>query len=355
MLSINLIKRLTLLAIALNSLNTCSNRQVRHFAFRDVEYVSAFPEKISLKDGESLDLDIAGAIDLKVEQPFLLVSTQAPEGLINGFALKDCSKLGSFFRIGNGPLELAAPIIFSKLAFSKSEESIIASLYLIQGELLSLDIGKSLIDGQPNVVRTDSLPQGLKNCIPLKDGGYYCRTWNQNQSGFNRSILTGGQQIKTEATKTLDNAVIDVQVNGFSFNLVNSIAYYNSKNDLMVEAATFLNSINVYSPRGDYAKTICLGRKLDDITSRERENLISQPTRCQSIRGFGDYFACLYDHDRILLFGWDMRPIASIELPKDITCFDIDADCGMLYTLDDDEEIVRYDISQYEKRLVGIY
>ena len=67
-----------------------------------------------------------------------------------------------------------------------------------------------------------------------------------------------------------DMIVLDTKGDPGKFNLIGSIMSYNHSRDVIVEASLMTNTINLYSLFSDFALSICIGDKPDDIHRLER-------------------------------------------------------------------------------------
>ena len=212
---------------------------------------------------------------------------------------------------------------------------------------------------QPDIeVINDSVPSALR-MLYINDSTYLYWTLAADQSCQTRCLQCGTEKIRTKSMEKLDSRTITVK-DGFMFNVLSSFPAYDASRDIVIEASMMLNTIDLYSLQGDFEKTVCLGRKADDIEkicSGGIQGLRSTFTRPIL---FDDFFAVMYKggltitppmykapDPRIYLFGYDGSPKAELVMHEGASAFDIDADGGFLYTLDRERELIqRYDISE---------
>ena len=127
---------------------------------------------------------------------------------------------------------------------------------------------------------------------------------------------------------------------------------------MVVEISSTLNHINLYSFDGSKTRTICVGKKLDNIDELQVLPKWKMPYSYMNLRVYPHFFGALFlgvtkktfqtkrvHMPKIQLFDWNGNPLAEILLDRQATSFDIDFVNGNLYILDGQtEEFYRYDI-----------
>lgn len=172
---------------------SCAGDQPPAGSFVDYERVWDFPEEIHLTDGEGLDVGVAGVMDVDVAGDYLWLAGINPEELIVAFKLEDGTRAGGFFKLGNGPGELLSPPLFN--IFRIEEGRILrGSFYDGRKEYVVYDMERSLSSGFPVEISCDIVPAGLKSCIAVGERGYFCRRWNERESGLTRYIWKSGRK-----------------------------------------------------------------------------------------------------------------------------------------------------------------
>ena len=119
-----------------------------------------------------------------------------------------------------------------------------------------------------------------------------------------------------------------------------------------MEAPTLLNHINLYAPDGSFARTICVGKRLDKTKEIQAREYGERIRTYMHLLAYPDFFGALYFGATekefesetgkispvIQLFDWDGEPLA--------TAFDFDLKNGVLYTFDrTSEQFQKYDIT----------
>lgn len=149
---------------------------------------------------------------------------------------------------------------------------------------------------------------------------------------------------------------IDENLNRFS-NLTTGKVYWNVLNKeragrgLIVEAERTLNTMNIFSADGTYARTVCIfGDRVDDVSSAEHDSDARLALRPKT---FPDFVSVLHWYREpevkqyVRLFSYDGEPLAEISLPRGAIFYDFDIPGCCLYVLVSDQEfLIRYDISE---------
>lgn len=101
------------------------------------------------------------------------------------------------------------------------------------------------------------------NTVRLSDGKYFIKELNDNETKQIRTIrdLKSGNVTITPLMKKLNEASVK---EGEDFNIISTITKV-SKDGRIIEMPIGLNYLNIYTPDGTFAKTICIGSQTDDI------------------------------------------------------------------------------------------
>lgn len=329
--------------------------------FDDVEYVEAFPVVYDVRDGKVVETGRIGLQDIMLcGDDTLLISTQDSDGYITAMNLDDGTLSAGFFRQGNGPGELLYAPYFSSVSMTGGGDGAALILGDGTGNMLKWKLDGLFRDTQPDIETVaDSLAAGMFYTLYVNDSTYICRTLSGDSSRQIRYLQRGTERVTTKSMEKLNGRSIPVKGDGYLFNVLSSFSRYSASKDIVIEASLMLNTIDLYSLQGDFEKTVCLGRRADDIDricSGGARNLKETFTR---LILQDDFFAVMYKgglqfplpgqgspDPRIYLFDYDGSPKAELVMHEGASVFDIDADGGFLYTLDRDRELIqRYDIS----------
>ena len=148
-------------------------------------------------------------------------------------------------------------------------------------------------------------------------------------------------------------------------NILSRITYYNAAADKFMEAMVFLNQINIISGDGTEGKTICVGKRLDDILKIEKKDFFEfkncYVTASAWDEGFGAAYSGATEFERqtlqsndiqIQFFDWEGNPKCLVELPYRISSFDIDFVSNIMYVIDSqNDKLIAYDATEIVKCL----
>lgn len=204
----------------------------------------------------------------------------------------------------------------------------------------------------------DSLVSTAFRFLYISDSTFMCREITSDETRQIRYFIENGRRTEPSCLIPLNESRVDPG-NG-NYNILATLIQYNPDRRRVVEAPTLLNHINLYAPDGSFARTICVGKRLDktkDIQAREYGERIRT---YMHLLAYPDFFGALYFGATekefesepgkispvIQLFDWDGEPLAEIRLPYMATAFDFDLKNGALYTFDrTSEQFQKYDIT----------
>ncbi|MDD4590161.1 MAG: hypothetical protein PHG06_07000 [Parabacteroides sp.] len=344
--------------ITLLFLNSCSSyhKPSSYMAFDNIEYIDKFPFTFSLSNEKVVDWDVIGMKKFRIYDSLLVVSTTDRDGFWSFYDIKDLSFKGKFIKAGQGPNEFALAPDVNASRFYKENNQLFIDIYDFQtGKIYKMNVNQSLNKKELSIsIKRDSLPSFIFDFAVIKDNKYYCREINKDQTQQIRYLRNNGIKEIPNTFKILNQASVE---KGKDFNLLSTITKISPKGDVIVEAPIYLHQINLYSSEGKWGKTICVGKKLDNI-----ENLQDQIdwTRIYTHGGvctYDDLFAILFVNEDIKtmqtkrktlpiiqLFNWKGEPLAELKMNRFIAAFDIDFANGYLYALDIDDILCKYDI-----------
>lgn len=328
----------------------------KFMVFDSVEYVEEFPFVYELPEKKLPDIDVMGINDFRIVDSMIVFSLRGSDSLWSIYSLSEHKLIGRCFTKGNGPEEFVqSPRVAFKTDFFSDGGSHIAIIYDFQtGKVVKVDISASL-ESHENMmsILCDTLPPYLFNFIAVDDSSFFCK---EAEPSHTRQIrFMAGRLDLPVAVKRLNEAVVDDEKD---INIISTISKMNHANRRIVEMPIGLNYVNIYSLSGDFAKTICIGNKLDDIADiEEKEN--DRIYTYADLRVYEDFWGVVsvkedmktFQTDRkkypsILLFDWEGKPLAELKLNRFVNSFDIDLIHNTLYVFDVyDDEIFTYDIT----------
>ena len=342
-------------------------------AFTDVVYVEdVYPVTWDLAQGDTLDIPVLGVSDFVVKDSLLIVSNNDNAGRVTVLSLDGGTVYGKFLRMGRGPGEIVSFNGVSSVQFSHKENGhLTASWTDYAGNLMEWDVTASLESGQTEVTsRSLELQDSpwLMGAVPLGGQEYLVVHVGADRNSINRFILTSdGERRVTRPLDRLNSATVKAESESGSgsvvgsgnmlsfsvpgFNLISGSYAYDSSRGLIVEAERTLNTMNIFSADGTYARTVCIfGDRVDDVSSAEHDSDARLALRPKT---FPDFVSVLHWYlepevkQYVRLFSYDGEPLAEISLPRGAIFYDFDIPGCCLYVLVSDQEfLIRYDISE---------
>lgn len=345
------------------------NRQdsEKYMVTEHIDYVKDFTNEITLSTPYKINVNLSGITGFQIFDSICVLTTKGENGIIACTALNSSKVLGRFLNIGNSQDEIIFP---SSLSTGINIYNYHDSLYIDildgqKGRMLTANVSESLIK---NCFAIKNISHNLSNnCFitqRLKNGLYFIReitNGDTQQTRMIRDLKTG----KNSTPKILARLNTASVAQGEDFNIISTITKV-SKDNRIIEMPIGLNYINIYKIDGSFAKTLCIGDKLDDIDEIMNTDKWNRLYTFSDVRVFDNSFGVVQINEEeksyqtkreklpsILLFSMEGKPLARIKLKRHITSFDIDTKNGYLYTLDDQtEEFLKYKIPQELKAVL---
>ena len=333
--------------------------QSDNMAFDEVLYIDRFPLSFSLNDEIEVDLGTIGIRSFYIYDSLLICSVKNNTGLWSFFSLPNYKPLGDFLSRGEGPFEfIQEPNPGSRAKFYKENDTVYAGIYdAYRGKVYKMNIDKSIERKKLEIsILNDSLPKVLFDFIMIDSSAFFCREIKNYDTQQIRYILINGEKVIPLHFEKLNQAKIK---EGEDINIISSIIKQSCHNDLIVEMPIGLNYINLYNIEGSFKRTICIGKKLDNIRKIQSKLRWDRVYTFANLQLFNIFWGVVqinedektYQTNRkklpsILLFDWEGKPIAELKLNRHITSFDIDMANGHLYTFDvHTDEFYKYNIN----------
>lgn len=331
----------------------------KSMAFKNVEYIEAFPHVYHLSGDTVPDIDIIGINDFCVVDSMMVFSLRGSDSLWAFYSLPEYRLLGRCLTRGDGPNEFVQiPGVSFKTDFFRNEGELSAVIYDSQkGRALKLDVNAVLKSfDHPVSVLCDNLPPFLFNFIAQSDTSFFCKGTNASYNQQIRYIKEPSGEFVPSVLESLNAASVDDGMK--NINIISTISRMNHDNGLIVEMPIGLNYINIYSLSGHFSKTICIGKKLYDISDIESQDFEDRIYTYSDLCVYKQFWAVVSigedmktfqtgrkHYPSLLLFDWNGSPLAKLDLNRFITSFDIDVANGTLYTFDTyTDELRKYDI-----------
>ena len=331
----------------------------------EIVYIDHFPQVYSLSNGTVVDLGIIGTLSMSVRDSLLIVTTQEKQGMWSFFSLPDYYNMGKYFTQGRGPNEFISTPWVEQQFFFKEQSRLFSIIYdFTSGKSYRMNVSKTLQDNKLSMSETGlSLPRTLFGRTFMDTTRVLCREVNIGNTQMTRYVLNGGRK---ETSANLEKISLASIRPGEDINILSVHAMCRPNGDRIVEAAIGLNQINLYSLDNSFGKTICVGKRIDNISRVQDIERSDRMYTYMSTNVFPDFFGALYLNDTemnyqsgkagnpvIQFFNWDGDPLAEVKMDRMITSFTIDFTNGNLYTLNlNTEEIYKYDINHILAKLL---
>ena len=253
-----------------------------------------------------------------------------------------------------------------KTYLNKTIKTIVSALFIMPILVSCKGDGKVLSIGKPEFIRE------FPKTIQLKEiDGFNC-----NEIGFRDLKVVDSLLIISKADTWSVYSLDGSKKYGECMRVGNgpgefadiplpSRCHFFTENDSMfVEAMTFLNQMNIISGDGIEGKTICVGKKLDDIEILEKKSLLEFEACYITALAWEDGFGAVYfgfnymapdNKDKgiqIQFFDWEGNPKCLVELPYYTDSFDIDFTNNIMYVVDSqNDKLIAYDATEIVKCL----
>ena len=322
------------------------------------EFVRGFPTTISeLQKIGNFNCEETGIREVKVLDSLLIISKADTWAL---YSLDGRHKYGEFLRIGNGPGEFTSiPTINRCYSFKESDSLFVYVADPYRGHVLGFNISEFLagIERAPYPVIETHCILNIMMSMPYGKEKILVYQPNYNYTNIKRMMYEGDSLRQMPITQGIDRITINSEAD---MNILSRNTCYNSASDKFVEAMLYLNQINIISGDGTEGKTICVGKRLDDISKIERENYASLVKGYTTVSAWDEGFGAIYsgatemDYQlltandlRIQFFDWEGNPRCLVELPYQTYSFDIDFENKVMYVLNTtDDKLIAYDATE---------
>ena len=317
-------------------------------ALGEVKYIQSFPKEVRASKPREIRLDNPGALDIVVHKGIIYTSGGTSPKVINGYDANNGRYLGCFFSVGNGPDELLySPYLCMCTSYEK-DGHLVYDLNDGKNHLLTVDFTESLACGKAEIISSRDLSMSVMHCLGLPGheevyGSYV----NPKRTGFDRFLLGSEGPVTIPAMDRLNDGRIKREGDGFLFNIVGFHAGYNVTLSRILEVSIYLNTIHLYDLSGEFARTVCIGKRMNDIDKIEDAGLQGMNEIFMKVMSYPDFFAVLSDESvrtgekgagqSILVFDWEGNALVKVDMDRKITAFAFDLDSNKLYAYDQDK------------------
>lgn len=309
--------------------------------------------------GQDTDIDAIGALDLRVIDSILIVSTKKKVGFWSFYDLKSKRHLGDFLNKGNSNLEFLGSPLVGRQYFERDENGDLISLVydFSKGGLKKFNITKSLNSQRSEVELTDiQLPRNIFSWTMLSSGEFVISEPDMSHAFENRSIFLNNKKKELSVSHLFEN--LKIKPKG-DINDIGTIISSHPSKDIVVECGKKLNKIYLYRIDGSFVKEISIDEEVPiSIEALERVGKRNKKDCFRDLECTENYFCVLFsgnnqrqettkgNNSKIYIFSWMGEPITCIYLDRVVTSFSFDWKNKKLYTLNyNTEEFVEYDVS----------
>lgn len=309
--------------------------------------------------GQNINIDAIGALDLRVIDSILIVSTKKKVGFWSFYDLKSKKHLGDFLNKGNSNSEFLGSPLAGRQHFERDENGDLISLVydFSKGGLKKFNITKSLNSQRSEVELTDiQLPRNIFSWTMLHSGEFLISEPDMSHAFENRSIFLNNKKKELSVSHLFEN--LKIKPKG-DINDIGTIISSHPSKDIVVECGKKLNKIYLYSIDGSFVKEISIDEEVPvSIEALKRVGKRNKKDCFRDLECTENYFCVLFsgnnqkleieggNNSKIYIFSWMGEPITCINLDRVVTSFSFDWKNKKLYTLNyNTEEFGEYDVS----------
>ena len=327
-------------------------------------FISGFPQTGHPKEIEGFGLDEVRLGEVMVVDTLLFINQNSKWSI---YSLDGKRKYGECMRVGNGPGEFAynVPWISSCYFFHDNDSLFVYAPNEYKGQILELNITGHLKESSrvPHpVIETHYIQNSSWAVNPCGSNKVLITQPNDYFTGFHRLMYENDTVRQLPVTRGVDEITVNSEGN---INLIAKVICYNAVAGRFAEAMLYLNQINIFSADGTEGKTICVGKRLDDISKVEKEPEISRRRDYISASAWDEGFGAIYsgasalayqqhlsNNTQIQFFDWEGNPKYLVEFPYQVLSFDIDFTNNIMYVIHRaDDRLIAYDATEIVKSL----
>ena len=319
------------------------------------------PKSVALS-GRDAKIEVMGALDLKVVDTMLVITTMKTTGFWSFYSLDDKEHMGDFLSKGNSDKEFLGKPIVGTQHFEKDENgNDICYIYdFRKGGFKRFNMTKSIRENSLDIVPMEiKIPATVFSWTMLDFDNIVISEPDESRTFERRSLLSNNQRIEKPVFAIFEDMV--TKPDG-DINDIGTFMGHRPHLNRIVECGKKLNRIYLYDIDGGFSKILSVK---EDVPSNVSIVIETSPELKQDcfryLECFDDCFCVLFSgndalkeetspqNSKIFVFDWEGTPIISINLDRAVTSFSFDWPRKKLYTLNfRTEEISEFDISQLD-------
>ncbi|MDE6482578.1 MAG: hypothetical protein K2L01_02290 [Rikenellaceae bacterium] len=319
-------------------------------------FISEFPNTGELQKIDDFNCNEIGLRSIKVIDTLLFIDRASSWTI---YSLDGKRKYGECMRIGRGSGEFSyyVPWVSSCHFFHENDSLFVYAPEKYRGYIYELNISELLENGNsiPRIaIETDRIQSTSWAITPCGKGRILITQADDYLTGLQRLMYENDTVNQLSVTQDIDKVTVNP---GGDVNLISKVIRYNAAADKFVEAMIYLNQINIISGDGTEGKTICVGKRLDDVSKIEKEPRISRKDTYISVSAWDEGFGAIYsgasdiniqkllsNKSQIQFFDWEGNPKYLVEVPYQALELDIDFANNVLYVIcENNDTMIAYD------------
>lgn len=322
----------------------------------------AFPAVLSLSapDGVTLDLPSMGIMEIRVADTVLVVSVSDQKGFWHLYSLPGIDSIGRILDVGQGPNEFLMPLPCGQASFTPDENghTIVTAPFMVIPRMVEFALSPENMGSRGlTAYRTIDVPTSDLSlwAFRLDSDRILVAEALPDENRVRRRILRTGTHYAEESANKAIEALNARNVSDMSeLPLLLTSPAIRPDGTMVAEIPGFGNGICVYDTGTGESVTIEYADR-DSGRDRQKEMMAKNMQLFNGGIGYENYFAVLRNNysagkasgQSIDFFGWDGRPLATVNLPDDMKFrrFDIDRRNSAIYCLDgDNDRIVKFKV-----------
>lgn len=330
-------------------LSGCTPREDVFLRFPQVDFVERFDTTLTLQPVET-SIDAIGNESLKVLDSVLIVGHSDHWSF---FSLEDGHSLGECLSRGQGPDEFLKIPRPGAVTFYTANDTLFGLLPdPLRHRIMLLNVSRFLHDGKTCFKPYDvaCLNSGTWEVIAIDTTSVLFTMPNFSATRQLRMISIGDSVTELSVARCLNAVEVG---DGADMNILSQIVRYHPGHRKVVEGMIALNAINLYSVDGDWSKTVCVGSELWPVTSVEETSRFNRIFTNGGVSCWDSGFGTLWvnrdeksyqmshaETTTLHFYNWEGYPVAEAVVDRDLSCFDMDFEHGILYGVDRYEDTI---------------
>lgn len=317
--------------------------------------IDNFAYEGELPEIDSRAWDAIGLKSIKVVDSLVVISHGSSWGVYS----PDGVSYGNALSCGQGPEEFSSLPASAAAAYATEGDSLVAYIPdKDKGRVMRWNITAFVNDGRTIIApafHSDRLENSVWYVVSCDSTRFLEAVPTDNFDGFIRMMCNGDSAVEPPVTKALSQASV---ANDMDINLLAKVFRFDSKANMAVEGMLYMNQLNIFDGDGAEGKTLCVGKRPDELADIEAcplaERINTYISVCAWPGGFAGAYSGLTElaiqttdtgGSELQFFDWQGTPLARVKMVDRVSCFDMDFQTGTLYVVTARDELKLYDAS----------